>query len=81
MYTSCDMQLRQMWLQPVLHVLLHSFSFIQLALSLLQLFKQRLHLRFHALHLRLCLKCLQKYLERRFFADKYYLLFYLTQKC
>lgn len=44
--------------QPVLQVLLHSFGFIQFALSLLQLFEQRLHLRFHALHLRLCLKCL-----------------------
>lgn len=45
-------------LQPVLQVLLHSFSFVQLALSLLQLFEQRLHLSFHALHLRLCLKYL-----------------------
>lgn len=74
------MQLRQMWLQPVLHVLLHSFGLIQLALSLLQLLEQRLHLRFHALHLRLRLKCLQKYLERRFLADKCYLSFCLTQK-
>lgn len=43
--------------RPVLQVLLHSFGFVQLALSLLQLLEQRLHLRFHALHLRLCLKC------------------------